>query len=109
AAGVSIGDGLGLRVVLFVLTIAVTIAYTLRYARKVQASPELAMVPHDPADEELVEAARAEAPGLTRVQAAVIGLVVFTFLLLVFSIVPWGSILNNTVVDPVTHETVAEA
>jgi uncharacterized ion transporter superfamily protein YfcC len=34
---------------------------------------------------------------------------VFTFLLLVFSIVPWGSILNNTVVDPVTHETTTEA
>jgi uncharacterized ion transporter superfamily protein YfcC len=109
AAGVSIGDGLGLRVVLFALTIAATIVYTLRYARRVQASPHLALVPHDPADDELVEAAKMEAPALTRVQSIVIGLVVFTFVLLVFSIVPWGSILNNTVVDPVTHETITEA
>jgi uncharacterized ion transporter superfamily protein YfcC len=109
AAGVSIGDGLGLRIVLFALTIAATIVYTLRYARRVQASPEVALVPHDPADEELVEAARGEPPDLTRVQSIVIGLVVFTFVLLVFSIVPWGSILHNTIVDPVTHETVTEA
>ena len=109
AAGVSIGDGLGLRIVLFVLTIAATVAYTLRYAKRVQASPDLALVPHDPADDELVEAAKGETPDLTRVQSIVIGLVVFTFVLLVFSIVPWGSILHNTVVDPVTHETVTEA
>jgi len=37
----------------------------------------------------------------------VIGLLAFTFALLIFSIVPWSSILNATTVDPVTHESVA--
>jgi uncharacterized ion transporter superfamily protein YfcC len=109
AAGVSIGDGLGLRVLLFVLVMAATIVYTLRYARRVKAAPETALVPHDPVDDELVQAAEGDPPALTRVQGIVIGLVVFTFALLVFSIVPWGAILNNTVADPVTHETVTEA
>ncbi len=109
AAGVSIGDGLLLRVLLFVLTIGATIAYTLRYAKRVKESPELALVAHDPADDELVAAAQVETPALTRQQMVVIGLVVFTFVLLVFSIVPWGSILHNTIVDPVTHETITEA
>ena len=66
-------------------------------------------MPHDPVDDELVAAAAGESPALTRVQGIVIGLVVFTFVLLVFSIVPWGAILNNTMVDPVTHETITEA
>ena len=38
-----------------------------------------------------------------------IGLLAGTFLLMIFSIIPWGAILNNTVADPVTHETVTEA
>lgn len=109
AAGVSIGDGLILRILLFALVMAATIVYTLRYAKRVQASPDLALVPHDPVDAELVEAAGGESPQISRQQGIVIGLVVFTFGLLVFSIVPWGSILNNTIVDPVTHETISEA
>ena len=40
---------------------------------------------------------------------AVIGLVAFTFALLTFSIIPWGAILNNTLVDPDTHETITKA
>lgn len=109
AAGVSIGDGLVLRIVLFVLVMVATIVYTMRYAKRVKAAPETALVPHDPVDAELVAAAEGESPELSRVQAIVIGLVAFTFGLLVFSIVPWGSILNNTIVDPVTHETISEA
>jgi uncharacterized ion transporter superfamily protein YfcC len=31
--------------------------------------------------------------------------VAFTFALLTFSIIPWGTILNNTAVDPDTHKT----
>jgi uncharacterized ion transporter superfamily protein YfcC len=109
AAGVSIGDGLVLRIVLFVLTMSATIVYTLRYAKRVQAAPDTALVPHDPVDAELVASAGGESPDVSRLQAIVIALVGFTFGLLVFSIVPWGSIVNNTVVDPVTHETISEA
>ncbi len=110
AAGVELGDGLVLRVVLFVLVMIAVIGYTLRYANRVKADPASALVPHEPEDAELLAAADDDdlAP-LSRTDIAVIGIVAFTFLLLVFSIVPWGSILNNTLVDPVTHETVTEA
>src|SRR5690606_27311165 len=37
-----------------------------------------------------------------------LGVVVFTFLLMIFSIVPWGAILHNTVADDITHETTIE-
>ncbi|MFZ0530231.1 MAG: Na+/H+ antiporter NhaC family protein [Propionicimonas sp.] len=107
AAGVSIADGLGLRLLLFVASMALLIVYLLRYAKRVKQNPELALVPHDPEDDELVAAgASDDLPRLTGRDKAVIGLLAFTFALLVFSIVPWGSILNNTAIDPVTHESV---
>ncbi|MGH7156164.1 MAG: hypothetical protein ACREF3_19730, partial [Acetobacteraceae bacterium] len=37
----------------------------------------------------------------------IIWLVVFTFALLTFSIIPWGAILNNSTVDPYTHKDVS--
>ncbi|MBK8445511.1 MAG: YfcC family protein [Micropruina sp.] len=108
AAGISIGDGIVLRLLLFVLTMAAMIVFTLRYANRVKNDPSLSLVPHDPEDTELVQGgARDDLPDLTGRDKAVIGLLAFTFALLIFSIVPWGSILNNTAVDPVTHKTVS--
>jgi uncharacterized ion transporter superfamily protein YfcC len=107
AAGVSMGDGLGLRLLLLVAVMAAAIIYTLRYANKVKANPELALVPHDPEDYELVnEADRDDLEPLTGRHKLVLGLLTFTFLLMIFSIVPWGAILNNTLADPNTHETI---
>ena len=91
AAGVSMGDGLGLRAILLVAVMAVTIAYTLRYAARVKANPQLALVPHDPEDFELVEEAeRDDLDTLTGRHKLVLGILTFTFLLMIFSIVPWG-------------------
>ena len=44
---------------------------------------------------------------LTPTHKLIILLVVFTFALLAFSIVPWGAILNNSTVDPYTHKDVS--
>lgn len=107
AAGVSMGDGLGLRLLMLVAVMAAMIIYTLRYAKKVKENPELALVPHDPEDYELVkEAGRDDLAPLTGRHKVVLGLLIFTFLLMIFSIVPWGAILNNTLADPNTHETI---
>jgi len=38
-AGVTIGDGIGLRMLLFALALAATILYTLWYAKRVKADP----------------------------------------------------------------------
>ena len=108
AAGVSMGDGLVLRLLLLVAVMTATITYTLRYAKKVRANPELALVPHDPEDFELIrEADRDDLDPLGGRHKLVLGLLTGTFLLMIFSIVPWGAILNNTLADPITHETVS--
>src|SRR5690606_27039710 len=110
AAGISMGDGLVLRMLLLVLVMAAVLVYTLRYAKKVKDDPSLSLVGHDPEDAELAAQASAqELRPLSGTDKAVIGILAFTFLLMIFSIIPWGAILNNTVADETTHETLVEA
>ncbi|MEO6489906.1 MAG: hypothetical protein ABIO04_08220, partial [Ferruginibacter sp.] len=44
AAGVNWSDGLGERIIMFIVTTAVTIVYTVRYAQKVKANPRASIV-----------------------------------------------------------------
>ncbi|HEY1886507.1 MAG TPA: hypothetical protein VGG86_10720 [Roseiarcus sp.] len=105
-AGVSIADGIGLRLLLFALTIAATVLYTLWYARRVKADPTRSLCGISDEDAALARAdSRAPEP-LSATDAIVIGLVFATFGLLAFSIVPWGAILNNAAVDPYTEKTI---
>jgi uncharacterized ion transporter superfamily protein YfcC len=110
AADVSLGDGLVLRGLLFVLVMVAMLAHTIRYANRVKADPAASLVGISREDAELAsEADRDDLEPLSGRQKAVLGVVAFTFVLLAFSIIPWGAILHNTVVDPETHETVTEA
>lgn len=110
AAGISIGDGMATRVVLLVLCTTAMILYTLRYAKKVQADPAASIVGISTIDAEVArQAENATVEPLTGRHKIVLALTAFAFILLAFSIVPWGSILNNTAVDPVTHESVTKA
>ncbi|MCB1031446.1 MAG: YfcC family protein [Acidimicrobiales bacterium] len=109
AAGISMGDGLILRVLLLVLVMAAVIIYTLRYAAKVKADPTQSLVGHDSIDEELkAQAQSSELAPLSGTDKGVIALLAGTFLLMIFSIIPWGAILNNTAADPITHETITK-
>ena len=97
-AGVSIGEGLGLRIVLLILVMAAMILYTLRYARRVKADSAASIIGVSGADAQVAaEGASADLAPLTRRHKVIIGIVMFTFLLMTFSIIPWGTILHNTV------------
>jgi uncharacterized ion transporter superfamily protein YfcC len=106
-AGVTIGDGIGLRLLMLALTLAATIGYTLWYARRMQADPARPLCGVSAEDRALREADSGPPPPLTGRHKAVIALVALTFALLTFSIIPWGAILDNKIVDPYTHETIA--
>lgn len=107
AAGVSIGDGIGLRLVLFALAMAAMIIYTLRYANRVKANPSSSLVGLDAADSEYAaEASEGELEPLTARHRIIIGIVALTFALLIFSIVPWTAILNPTTYDPITLQQI---
>jgi uncharacterized ion transporter superfamily protein YfcC len=124
-AGISLGEGIGLRLVLWVLLVGISIAYVLRYAALVRKDPSRSLVARDPdfpadgspsttTDE---DGAADEAPDpelsgpMTGVQKAVLAITAGTFGLMIFSVIPWSSILGGSTGPAdydLEHETAAE-
>ncbi|MDM7854155.1 YfcC family protein [Cellulomonas alba] len=110
-AGVSIGDGIALRVLLWVVLTTMAVLFVLRYARRVRRDPGTSLVGFDqPADEDEADEHEAIPPGtrLTRTQTWVLVVTVLTFALMIFSVIPWSSIFGSTggpADDGLTHQT----
>ncbi len=98
AADISIGDGLGLRLIMYVSLTAITIWYVVRYARKVKADPTTSMVGFRPGDVDLTVASEA-VPELSGRQRAVIWLMGSTFAFMIFAIVPWAQVIKGSDAD----------
>ena len=95
AAGIPLGDGIALRLLMYVVLTIVAILYVLRYARRVKANPEKSLVYGDVVEDEmeLDEAdadAGLESPPMTGRQKAVLWVFGLTFLLMIFSVIPWS-------------------
>ena len=119
-AGVSIGEGIGIRVLLWVLLTAIAVVYGLRYAARVRKDPRASAVGFDldradRGDDAGPGAASAGGPAaperLTGTQKWVLVVTVAAFGLMIFSVIPWSSILGASTGpadDFYTHETAAE-
>jgi uncharacterized ion transporter superfamily protein YfcC len=107
-AEVGIGDGMGLRWVGWLVLTSITIAYVVRYAERIKTQPDRSLVGFPPEDAELVRKEESAADlVLTGRQKIVLAITAFTFALLVFSVVPWDSIIDLGVeIDPVSHQPV---
>lgn len=105
-ADVSIGDGIGLRVLMWVVLTAIAIAYVARYAHRVLAEPGRSLVGFQPGDRERAEvtAAESEPAPLSRRHKLVIAGVVLTFAFMIFSIIPWAEIFSGTGSEPYSWE-----
>jgi len=104
-ADVSIGDGIVLRVAMWIVFSMVAIAYVVRYARKVHADPAASLVGFAPGDrEQAVATSAAEPPALTRRHKIVLVSVVLTFVFMIFSIIPWSGIFSGPDADPYSWE-----
>lgn len=92
-AGVSIGDGIGLRFVLWAVLTAMAIAWVLRYAAKVRNDPAASLVGWDEEAE--------PAPGddihaqLTGTQKWILLITALAFGLMIFSVIPWSSVIGG--------------
>jgi uncharacterized ion transporter superfamily protein YfcC len=106
-AKVSIGDGLGLRLVLWVVLTAMAVAWVLRYAARVRRDPAKSIVGFDdpPADESSTTDLMAEdlehdpslaTTRLTGTQKWVLGITVLAFGLMIFSVIPWSAIFGGS-------------
>lgn len=94
AADISIGDGIGLRLVMYVVLTAVVIGYVLRYAQRVRSDPSRSLVGFLPEDVDVVDRQEG-ALELTGRRKAVLALVAATFAFMIFAIVPWAQVVNG--------------
>ena len=94
-AGVSIGDGLALRAVLWVVLTAMAIGWVLRYAARVRKDPAASLVGWEQdADAGGQGPARAAQAQLTGTQKAVLAITGLAFGLMIFSVIPWSSVID---------------
>lgn len=104
-AGVSIGDGIVLRLILWVLVTTMGIAFVLRYAARIRRDPGASLVGFDEPDELTAETADR---ALTRTQKWVLVITAASFGLMIFSVIPWSSIVGGAAGpadDYLTHTT----
>lgn len=98
-AGISIGDGIGLRFVLWAVLTAMAIGWVLRYAARVRKDPSASLVGWDATE----ETPATDAPGpanevqarLTGTQKWVLLITGLAFGLMIFSVIPWSSVIGG--------------
>ncbi|WP_041447383.1 YfcC family protein [Thiocystis violascens] len=106
-AGVGIGDGILPRLILWFILTAIAVAWVLRYAARVRADPGASLVGFDraaPDDESAIDHAVEDLadtpadvpPRLTGTQKWVLAITALAFGLMIFSVIPWSSILNGS-------------
>lgn len=106
-AGVSIGDGIVLRVIVWVVLTVLGIAFVLRYAGKVRNRPDLSILAGEPDDvpepdasgagtEPSAELAGQSDERLSGIQKTVLVITGLTFALLIFSVIPWSAIFGGS-------------
>ncbi len=95
ASGISIGDGIGFRLLMYVILVPIGILYVLRYAKKVRKDPSKSLTKVQDGDAEIAESGVGVLPEITGRQKAVLAVVGLTFVFMIFSIVPWAQIVNG--------------
>jgi uncharacterized ion transporter superfamily protein YfcC len=92
-AGVSIGEGIGLRALLWVLLTALSIGWVLRYAARVRRDPSSSLSGFGD-DEAGASVTTAQVEVLSGMQKAVLVITALAFGLMIFSVIPWSSVID---------------
>ncbi|MFI1972109.1 YfcC family protein [Streptomyces cinnamoneus] len=91
SAGIGTGDGIVLRLLMWVVLTGLAAWYLVRYAGRVLKDPGRSLVEALPEDEELRRQEAAAGPLAVR-QRIVLGLFAATFLFMVFAVIPWADL-----------------
>jgi uncharacterized ion transporter superfamily protein YfcC len=96
-AGVSIGDGIGLRLLLWGVLTAMAVGWVLRYAVRVQRDPSSSLLAGEASEDDAAAPATQDAPQvrLSGMQKAVLVITVAAFGLMIFSVIPWSAVLGG--------------
>jgi uncharacterized ion transporter superfamily protein YfcC len=95
AAGIGVGDGIGLRVAMFIVIVGAAIGYVLRYAHRVRADSSRSVLGPEGMTSgglQMADEAAGEVEPLTRRQKYVLVIFASAFVVLIYGFVPWGDI-----------------
>ncbi len=96
AAGISISEGLVLRIIMFIVFVAIGIFFVLRYASRVKADPSRSIVADLRARHQREflgkEAEQEELPQLTTRRKLILGVFGLSFLIMIYSVIPWNDL-----------------
>ena len=95
AAGVALGDGIGLRLIMYVVMTTVALLYVLRYARSVKNDPAKSLAPAVEGDEALASGPAGPPEPMTGRHKIVLWIFGLTFGLMIFSVIPWGDFSSS--------------
>ena len=95
AAGISIGDGIGLRIALWIVVVALGIGYVIFYARRVHNDPAKSVIGVSAADAAEAQSLVEDVPNLTSRQKVVLVLFIGTFLLMIYGFIPWNDLWHE--------------
>lgn len=91
-AGISPGQGLVMRVVMFVVFMAVIIAYICHYAKKIKMNPEKSSQFFRRKEDLKEFPVSSETAEMSKDQKRVLGIFVLTFIVMILSLIPWTSL-----------------
>ena len=98
-AGISIGDGIVLRAILWLVLTAMAVGWVLRYAAAIRRDPGASLVGWDDDGVTNVTAPDQGTPRqreiLTTTQKWVLAITALAFGLMIFSVIPWSSVLGG--------------
>ncbi len=89
-AGIGLGDGIVPRVIMLVVMYIIAASYVTRYAKKVQKDPSNSLIADQYESDKEKFKIKDDIDEITPKQRSVLGLFLFTFLIMVISLIPWS-------------------
>ena len=95
AAGIAIGDGIVLRVAMWIVLVGMAIGYVLWYARRIKNDPSKSIVGISEADAEESRSMVDDVPELSGRQKVILGVFFLSFAIMIYGFVPWSDVMKN--------------
>lgn len=102
-AGISLADGMMIRVVIYVVTVGAAILFTMHYGEKVRKNPEKSVVYDKRAEIEahIHKLDTENIPEFTKQRKAVLAVFAASFIIMILAIIPWSSKFGITIFDTI--------
>ena len=108
-AGISLADGMLIRVVIYIATVTSAILFTMHYAEKVRRDPSKSVVYdiHEEIESHIHKLGTDDIPEFTRQRKGILTVFAASFIVMILAIIPWSSKFNIYVFDNI-HENLCQ-